>query len=288
MRHVARHRSIVVCLATLACLSTSAVHAQVAIIAPAVDEADWDSTVLAEGVVWRSHHFDALLGLQLFVNVLDVDLESPGIYIDVVAPDSGFSRTSGLGRMVGGVAAINGSYFEPDGSSSMFLQQEGQVEKADDNGKTTIWEEGAVAVDRNGHGRIVRASGPSWQAMGEHRDVLVSGPLLVWEGEVQQPVDVSFNVSHHPRTAVGVTADGHLLFVTVDGRDPQSAGMTILEMALLMQALGSESALNLDGGGSTTMWVDGSGIVNHPSDNDKFDHLGERMVPNAIAIIAPR
>lgn len=60
--------------------------------------------------------------------------------------------------------------------------------------------------------------------------------------------------------------------------------MTIDELALLMKDLNCVNALNLDGGGSTTMWIKGKGVVNHPSDNGKFDHEGARAVANAIIV----
>ena len=62
-----------------------------------------------------------------------------------------------------------------------------------------------------------------------------------------------------------MTKDRHLLLVTVDGRQSQSVGMSLGELAALMLRLGAVQAMNLDGGGSTTMFV-GGGIVNGPSD----------------------
>jgi hypothetical protein len=76
----------------------------------------------------------------------------------------------------------------------------------------------------------------------------------------------SFVAGRQPRTLAGVRADGTLLLVTVDGRAPGwSAGMTLSEAARLMRSLGARDALNLDGGGSSTMAVRGE-VVNRPSD----------------------
>ena len=64
--------------------------------------------------------------------------------------------------------------------------------------------------------------------------------------------------------------------------------MSTPELRELMEDFGAVSALNLDGGGSTAMWIDGfgeNGIVNYPSDNRKFDHAGERGVANALILI---
>jgi len=87
----------------------------------------------------------------------------------------------------------------------------------------------------------------------------------------------TFVAARHPRTLAGVRADGKLLLVTVDGRRPGwSTGMTLPEAARLMRSLGAREALNLDGGGSTTMTVRGE-VVNRPS-----DRAGERPVSNGV------
>jgi hypothetical protein len=90
----------------------------------------------------------------------------------------------------------------------------------------------------------------------------------------------SFVAARHPRTLAGVRSDGTLLLVTVDGRRPGwSAGVTLLEAARLMRALGAGDALNLDGGGSTAMTVRGR-VVSRPSDPS-----GERPVSDALVVL---
>ena len=87
----------------------------------------------------------------------------------------------------------------------------------------------------------------------------------------------TFVAARQPRTLAGVRADGTLLLVTVDGRRPGwSAGMTLPEAARLMRSLGARDALNLDGGGSSTMTVRGE-VVNRPSDRG-----GERPVSDGV------
>jgi exopolysaccharide biosynthesis protein len=101
-------------------------------------------------------------------------------------------------------------------------------------------------------------------------DISGAGPLLLWKGKrVEEPEKESisevFFHARHPRTAVGAKADGTLVFVTVDGRRPfESVGMNLPELTDLLLELGCVSAVNLDGGGSTTMVVGGE-IVNRPS-----------------------
>ncbi len=98
---------------------------------------------------------------------------------------------------------------------------------------------------------------------------LVSGfPELVVEGTVMSAFpDRGDCKDRHPRTAMGLTEDrSELILVAVDGRTTSAVGMTCAELAVLMHDLGAYTAFNLDGGGSTQMYVAGKGIVNAPSD----------------------
>lgn len=99
-------------------------------------------------------------------------------------------------------------------------------------------------------------------------------PLTVQEMEQAGFQRANFIERRHPRTAVGRTASGEILWVTVDGRQPHSQGATLPELAELMRRYGAVEAINLDGGGSTTLVVRNL-IVNSPSDGT------ERPVSNA-------
>lgn len=115
--------------------------------------------------------------------------------------------------------------------------------------------------------------------------ILGGGPRLIAAGRSVIAEDASsyaeaFYTTRHPRTAIGRRADGRLVLVTVDGRQPAlSVGMSIAELAALMLELGCTEAMNLDGGGSTTM-VAGGRIVNSPS-----DATGERPVSDALLVV---
>ncbi|MFD9964418.1 phosphodiester glycosidase family protein [Amycolatopsis sp. NPDC058986] len=111
--------------------------------------------------------------------------------------------------------------------------------------------------------------------------VAVGGNKILVKGGQIQPVD---DVAMHPRTAVGFSADGGRMWLaTVDGRQADSRGMTELELARHMASLGASDAINLDGGGSSTLLARTEGerdasVRNSPSDG------GERLVPNGIGI----
>jgi hypothetical protein len=112
-------------------------------------------------------------------------------------------------------------------------------------------------------------------------DVLGGNPVLI-QGGVEQYQDLSGPdafFDRQPRTAVGVTSDGRMLLVVVDGRSPgYSVGMTLQELADLMSSLGAQNAINLDGGGSSAMWLNGI-RVNRPSDGF------ERGVGSALVVL---
>ena len=114
-------------------------------------------------------------------------------------------------------------------------------------------------------------------------ETLGGNPVLVRDGEIAwQNVRGDHSIfRRHPRTGVGLRADGKVLFVTVDGRQRRSKGMTLIAFAKLMRSLGALWALNLDGGGSTTMVVRGS-VVNSPSDGR------ERAVGSALMLVPER
>ncbi|MGR6920689.1 phosphodiester glycosidase family protein [[Actinomadura] parvosata] len=107
--------------------------------------------------------------------------------------------------------------------------------------------------------------------------------LLVKDGAVQNSTDTAA----HPRTAVGFSADGRKMYLlTVDGRQADSRGVTLNELAAMMVDLGAANALNLDGGGSSTMLAREPGSADVQVENSPSDG-GERHVPNGLALYTP-
>src|SRR5205085_2574678 len=93
--------------------------------------------------------------------------------------------------------------------------------------------------------------------------------------------------NRHPRTSVCVAPGRMIDLVVVDGRTPEASGLSLPELAAVMRALGCTTAMNLDGGGSSTMWIRGkgpTGVVSHPSDDRRFDVLGPGPVWLPIVI----
>ena len=105
---------------------------------------------------------------------------------------------------------------------------------------------------------------PNWDNVNH---IISGGPYLVKNGEIF--IDMSEQKlgaigGKNPRTAIGYTAEGNLIMVAVDGREGASVGMTLRELAGFMQSIGCINAMNLDGGGSTVMYVNGK-VVNMPA-----------------------
>lgn len=109
------------------------------------------------------------------------------------------------------------------------------------------------------------------------------GPTLVDNGQISvsanQEVEQSMNSI--PRTAIGMISPLHYVFVVSDGRTSESAGLSLAQLAAVMQDAGCQCAYNLDGGGSSTMWFMGD-VVNNPTTNG--NSISERKVSDIVYI----
>jgi hypothetical protein len=135
---------------------------------------------------------------------------------------------------------------------------------------------GAAVISAHSEGQHVKLT---WSVgLPGVMDSVGGTPVLVNEGAVIDQCE-GYVCQRHPRTGVGVTANGKVLLVTVDGRSSISVGMTVIQFARLMKRIGAVNAVNMDGGGSTTMVLKGR-LVNHPSDSG-----GQRAVSSAVIVL---
>jgi hypothetical protein len=146
-----------------------------------------------------------------------------------------------------------------------------------------------MAAGKTGRVTLVRTwegLPPTFARDRERLDVVAGSPLLVENGRVRVTWEEEkrardFVDTRHPRTAAARLKDGKFLLVTADGRTEASGGLGLEDLAAYLVELGAVEAMNLDGGGSTTMYVNGR-VVNQPSDKE-----GERKVSDAL-VVTPR
>ncbi|HCX84302.1 MAG TPA: exopolysaccharide biosynthesis protein [Micrococcales bacterium] len=189
---------------------------------------------------------------------------------------------SDIASDVGALVAINGDYY---GFRDTGIVIRNGVLYRDSPARTgaVIYSDGTMAIydETTTSGAELIADG-AWQT-------LSFGPALVDDGEIVSGIDqveVDTNVGNHsiqgdqPRTAIGMISANHYVLVVVDGRSDTSAGVTLTELAEIMQSLGATVAYNLDGGGSSTLVDSDYDVVNTPS-ND-----GERATSDILYVAA--
>ena len=233
------------------------------------------------------------------IHVMRIDLNAPGIELVVTPPvnDEGAlagQTTSDFAREQGVQVAINGDFFDPwrDHGPLDFYPRRGQpvyvLGYAVSGGE--VYSEGRVnhpTLSVMPHNRVVFGI-PRPHAL----EAISGNAVFVQDGQPRSNWNLShpYNRRRHPRTAIGLTADRRtLLLFVVDGRQPAySIGVTMPELSEIAVAHGAQVALNLDGGGSSTLVIVGDGgeprVMNMPVHN----HLPgrERPIANHFGVFA--
>jgi len=249
----------------------------------------WDRAKIAPGLIWKSSHTVLNDSVPQNINILKVNLNKRRIAFsyDPLQNTSISKQVSGTEA----IAAVNGGFFDMrNGGSVTYIRTAGRIVDTDTANKwlrnSNI--NGAVMIRSGTRIYIEKAMSNSWyDTHSEFEDILLTGPLMVKSGNKQPLPETSLVINMHPRTAIGIRNHRKVILVTLDGRTSEAIGMTINELAELMTLLHCRDAVNLDGGGSTSMWILGkpfNGIVNMPCDNRKFDHEGERALSDIIII----
>lgn len=186
--------------------------------------------------------------------------------------------TSSMAARTGAAVAINGDFY---GSRERgYVVRNGELLRDTSAGgeDLVIWADGSFSIiDEDDITAAELVAGGAEQ-------VFCFGPALVVDGgiAVERGEEVGKAMASNPRTAIGIDADGRYYLVVSDGRTRQSTGLSLRELAEFMQSLGCTIAYNLDGGGSSTMVVDGA-VVNTPTTNGKS--IKERSVSDCVCII---
>lgn len=243
----------------------------------------WEA--LADGVEFRLID-TCLFGAPQSISILRYD---PSLFETriVYAPSQCSDSTEALALRYGGIAAINGSYYDMQNlTSTTFVKKGGEV-MTGTLAREMARVDGILATrDRQVHvfPCITEETGDPCDGFD---DAIAGGPVLLSGGRPAMEIwpESDFYTRRHPRSVVGVADDGLVYFVVIDGRHPGLAeGTSISETVLISSMLGLRDAINLDGGGSSTLWTDRNGVLSHPSDNRSFDKYGQRIIPTAIVI----
>ncbi len=216
------------------------------------------------------------------IYVADIVLSSPEYLKTAFAQNSyGKNVTEKTSEIAGGVnaiLAINGDYYG--------AQEKGYVLR---NG--TLYrseaEEGQedLVIYEDGSFEILSEESVTAEELLEQgaQEILSFGPALIENGTiaVTEEDEVGKAMASNPRTAIGIIDNLHYVFVVSDGRTEESEGLSLLELAEFMEGLGVETAYNLDGGGSSTMYFNGE-VINTPTTNGRS--VKERSVSDIVYI----
>lgn len=259
-------------------------------------DAEWHTDSL-DGFLYRHHHFmhRQVFNSNQYFCIVEIP-KGTGAHLAFVA-DTHLTKVSDFAIRSHALAAINGSYFNmQSGEPICYLRINGKEWGQNTPGRTDTvnrkyYQYATLRLLRNGKPRLlVPDSIRNAETALRDSNVMTAGPMLLYQGtEVKQKLNRRFVTDRHNRTALGIKPDGTVLLVVADGRAKREAeGLSLPELAKVMQWLGCRDAVNLDGGGSSTMYVKDKGldgIVNHPSDNGCFDPQGQRPVSNAIVVV---
>ncbi|HIY76525.1 MAG TPA: phosphodiester glycosidase family protein [Candidatus Sphingobacterium stercorigallinarum] len=245
-------------------------------------QADRTTKRIKNGVIWHRVHSSELFGSTQEINWIEIDLKKHQKRLHLAADSAELKTTSDFAKEQQALVAINGGFFDmKNGGSIDYIRVDGEVinvTKAPSNRANAVlsFDNRHVDIQANTLAHAEDSSLPN---------VLVSGPLLIERDTLVTLERNPFNDNRHPRTAIGLSPNNTLILLVVDGRNRMAQGMSLPELSKIMKWLDVHNAMNLDGGGSTTMYIKGAtdtDIVNHPSDNKSFDHQGERSVANII------
>ncbi len=255
--------------------------------------ATFETRKIAPGVVWKSHHFnhEDLFGANQNVNILEVKLRKRNRFF-IGYEEKELRPVAEFGERSGATAGINGSFFNvKEGGSVDYIRSEGKTiaeNKLSATGRRDVKHQKAAILINKGKISIQKWDGSEdWEQWLEGEDVMLTGPLLFLQGKQEHLDSTTFVLTRHPRTAIVRAGNKRILLITIDGRNENSAGMSLFELSKIMRWLNARDGINLDGGGSTTFWIKGqsdNGVINYPTDNKRWDHNGARKVANALLL----
>lgn len=257
-----------------------------------VTNAEWRVDSL-DGFTLKRYHFSTgeLFCSAQHLFVIEIPKESPRRL--AFAYDTVLTEVSSLAEQREAFAAVNGSFFDMDlGNPVCYLRingtQLGENTPGKDDSVNRKYYQYATLILRGGRPHFtVPDSNRLFEEQLKEKNIMTAGPMLLCNGKlVPQRDDRTFVTKRHNRTALGIRPDGTTIILVADGRFKNKAeGLTLPELERVLRWLGCTDAINLDGGGSSTMYIKDRGVMNYPSDNNRHDHEGQRPVSNAILLL---
>ena len=263
----------------------------------------WITTDLGQGLSWKYCHFNQkeLFASNQYISILQTKLDNKNLTLAVGSADTQIlvgdtlrklKPTSSIAFENDALVAVNGGFFntKKGGAVDFIKINKKIIDSSSFTPANTVPEHrmAAITIDNDNFKIEKGGANLNWEKSLPQENILVTGPLLMYNNETQRLKVNAFNDNRHPRTCACVTNDNELLLITVDGRNAMAQGMSLHELTYLSKILGCKDAINLDGGGSTTMYIKGkpnNGVVNYPCDTKQFDHTGERSVSNVVMIL---
>lgn len=242
--------------------------------------------------LWKEFNTTLFNSPQSF-NILNIDTSIRKL--SIAYTENILMTTPDLASSINGLAAVNGgfhAYGKNIGSITKLRVNNNDIVINDtvENWDLTDEDvEGVLTINVNGSVDIVsKIDIDNWSNAYTY---LHSGPLLLLNG-IEQPLENNnWNYVRNPRTGICISYNGSIKLITIDGRFYTSSGMTLLEFQIFLKSIGCKSAINLDGGGSTTMYLKNVGIINEPRDKPPPGIIGfntntiVRKISNAIVVI---
>ena len=184
--------------------------------------------------------------------------------------------TSSIANNINAILAINGDYYG--------VQETGYVLKNGVVYRSTSSNREDLVIYKDGSFEIINEKDISIDELVKKGalHILSFGPSLIENNKISVSTndEVGRAMASNPRTAIGIIDNNHYVFVVSDGRTNDSVGLSLYELATFMKSLNCQTAYNLDGGGSSTMYFNGN-VVNNPTTNGK---IGERKVSDIVYI----
>ncbi len=287
----------------------------------------WTSKEIEPGIIWKSFiGYTEIFKSNQSINIIEIDLNKTDKKLTFTHNyiKNKWLPLNSLAKRCNAIVAINGGYSDNENTVDekrfyTHFRSEGinyQTIQIPYTHRCYWKNEGCLYITKKGQVGIEFGNKAYFESI-KAPYVLSSSPILIKNGIPIGKYFLPNNISdkplttdslnlldyenpyrhqgiRHPRSAIGIKKQNIIIMVAIDGRADQAQGMTAAELTtLLFDYLGCKEALNLDGGGSTSMYIEKekpNGIVNYPARNynspqKKFNHYGLRKIPNAIVLV---